>query len=918
MLQSMVPANLALSQIEKLRGLLQEREVEVMKLRHENTLLKQVERRQQRDLELIETKDDDAPRIIKGLRDEVTNLKHKLKLYFAQLSTDARHIRHLGEEKRRMREQVTKLQKLVEDEGLKQKENLEREKEAMKSEKEKAERAAEEATKRASLLEKNLSTDNRHLRGRMHNLEAENTTLQEKVEQLEDAIKVAIVSTLFNLITQFAAQEKWDKDKEIASLSIYRYNAVHRQSDGICRSCAKRKKEESEARRRAEIYDKLPTLSTPHPTLTNSTTVDVQITIPDRWEGGSSHPAPSDQTSQPPTTSPPPHPPEKEYEFTRITLLCSDDPAMVENVRTVHVEIEGVKKEEGKPKRTRKATGGSDAGVHKRAESEDDEGKREGDRVVGGGKEGSRVKIPGKSHCVTVVGLDPGKVYYFQVVAGCADVDGPPSDVASILVDALPPAPPPPTPIPHTNPPTLLLHMPPPPSFPTPTPHSRIRKYRIYHSSHPSHTDESFIADVLVRNTRSRRTRTSTRESERGTSVDSLRGRSPERDEGGEGVEFLYEAPRMGVMHYFRVRAENVMGVGEASGWSEGVVIDIPPSTPTKPHIKKLSSTSIQLYSSCPPNGGSDVQSYRITTTRSGDTSEVTEIPATGVNASGEVAHVIEGLLQGETYVFYVEARNGKGWSERSVGSEGVRLGKRKDMRDAALVAGPVPGGDVDVEGLVEGGSYWVGVCWVGEGQDGSYSDPAPLHLASALPLPQSPPPTPLPPPPTTEDDTPDPAPLTKTPSKSSSLSMREKIENMHHGMPAYHEPPIAGGSTHASMEDVSGGSSSVTPTPMEKGGLGASMTGIGSNVSAAVSRRVSGVNPDDESAFGEALPPSATGGGGTASEAPKATSTHASAHASGAAGKNQRSKRMGSQQRSITNLAGRMGGRQKSLVPGK
>ncbi|KAJ3027345.1 hypothetical protein HK097_006163, partial [Rhizophlyctis rosea] len=236
----------------------------------------------------------------------------------------------------------------------------------------------------------------------------------------------------------------------------------------------------------------------------------------------------------------------------------------------------------------------------------------------------------------------------------------------------------------------------------------------------------------------------------------------------------------MAVPHRFRVRAENFMGVGEASEWSEEMIIDIPPSTPSKPRIKKLSATSIQILCTCPPNGGSEVSSYRLTKLKSSSPdsteSESTQldIPISPPSHAGELIHVVDDLLPGATYVFYVEAGNRCGWSERSVGSEDVRLdvmlpvpvsftlnirtatslriqlptyptiesspaivgckvvaGRKKDLQDAIVVAGPAKGGEeVDVDGLVRGETYWVAVGFVGEGQDGAYSDPIQAHLA--------------------------------------------------------------------------------------------------------------------------------------------------------------------------------------------
>lgn len=49
----------------------------------------------------------------------------------------------------------------------------------------------QESTKRAEFIEKNLTIDNRQLRGRLHNIERENALYKEKTAHLEDVIKVS-------------------------------------------------------------------------------------------------------------------------------------------------------------------------------------------------------------------------------------------------------------------------------------------------------------------------------------------------------------------------------------------------------------------------------------------------------------------------------------------------------------------------------------------------------------------------------------------------------------------------------------------------------------------------------------------------------------------------------------------------------
>jgi hypothetical protein len=46
---------------------------------------------------------------------------------------------------------------------------------------------------------------------------------------------------------------KQEKDKNLASMSIYRYNAIHRKVESICKTCMKREKAETEFKRKTAI-----------------------------------------------------------------------------------------------------------------------------------------------------------------------------------------------------------------------------------------------------------------------------------------------------------------------------------------------------------------------------------------------------------------------------------------------------------------------------------------------------------------------------------------------------------------------------------------------------------------------------------------------------------------------------------------
>jgi regulator of replication initiation timing len=72
----------------------------------------------------LEVQASEAPRIIKGLRQEVSHLKSKIKMYFAQIGEDTRTIRSLDEERHRMKLHAEKLELLVADKNLADRDTL--------------------------------------------------------------------------------------------------------------------------------------------------------------------------------------------------------------------------------------------------------------------------------------------------------------------------------------------------------------------------------------------------------------------------------------------------------------------------------------------------------------------------------------------------------------------------------------------------------------------------------------------------------------------------------------------------------------------------------------------------------------------------------------------------------------------------
>lgn len=158
-------------------------------------------------------------------------------------------------------------------------------------------------------------------------------------------------------------------------------------------------------------------------------------------------------------------------EFSRLTLMCSDDPAMATNVRTVVVEIDRVNRgaesiageggidaetgtmtgvesrsrrttheelglEESRPSTQNGLETGRDGTMTDRRAAHSREGtiEKEDNHVHGVISSTTNNNVP---HTVDVVGLETGRYYYFQLVASHSDVDGPPSPIERILVGKL-------------------------------------------------------------------------------------------------------------------------------------------------------------------------------------------------------------------------------------------------------------------------------------------------------------------------------------------------------------------------------------------------------------------------------------------------------------------------------------------------
>jgi hypothetical protein len=176
----------------------------------------------------------------------------KIKTYYAQINLDSRHIRQIAGDKQALREEAARLQAQLAERDMPERAALRTALDAANADMAAAQAKAKEATARSELLERTLSHDNRTLRGRVHALERELAGRGDRIGELEEALR--------------------ERDKQIASLAIYRFNAMKRQggggaeggaasgsaaaaagAKGGCKVCRKRERDEREAARRASI-----------------------------------------------------------------------------------------------------------------------------------------------------------------------------------------------------------------------------------------------------------------------------------------------------------------------------------------------------------------------------------------------------------------------------------------------------------------------------------------------------------------------------------------------------------------------------------------------------------------------------------------------------------------------------------------
>jgi hypothetical protein len=248
-----------------------------------------------------------------------------------------------------------------------------------------------------------------------------------------------------------------------------------------------------------------------------------------------------------------------------------------------------------------------------------------------------------------------GTKYYFNVSAGFEKVFGVASNTVSILVgtaflilDQLPEAPEILSVQTSVSPPSIQLLF-----SPANTSGSEIESYRLYHSQSADFS-EYYLALT--------------------ESVEKI----PIFD---GNYLFSLNEPQMAVSYYFKIAAVNRMGEGKLSTMSSEIIVDIPPGSPEKPIVKKLTANSLKITAINPKTIGSLPSRFKLTMCRINEdgTNTLEDIliyQVVSMHKNYEFHHTINNVGRGISYKFQLIACNAHGDSDASEWSDIVNSGK--------------------------------------------------------------------------------------------------------------------------------------------------------------------------------------------------------------------------------------------------
>jgi hypothetical protein len=105
--------------------------------------------------------------------------------------------------------------------------------------------------------------------------------------------------------------------------------------------------------------------------------------------------------------------------------------------------------------------------------------------------------------------------------------------------------------------------------------------------------------------------------------------------------------------------------------------LDYVPEKPSKPNVRKLSSYAVKISCACTPNGGSDIDKFKIVVLKTVNATGETSSSEIVVNDIGghQLEYTLDGLELETKYQFQINACNAVGSSPLSELSDVISLG---------------------------------------------------------------------------------------------------------------------------------------------------------------------------------------------------------------------------------------------------
>lgn len=229
--------------IERLKNDIKEKDVQMLQLKQEVSILKILERRKQKELEDIEEATNEIPKQLGRLKEENQGLKAKIKQVLNGIAMNDRKSRVQDDLVHKLQKQLEENQAVLKDTDLLERSELQNKNELLEKRMHELEKQIDELQRKESLTEKNAATESKGLRHRVTQLELKQRELEDEVEKRNQLLKV--------------------RKDEIATLLVYKYNSIHRKTEQTCKTCAARKKQELDEKKRQESLSKLPHLKVP-------------------------------------------------------------------------------------------------------------------------------------------------------------------------------------------------------------------------------------------------------------------------------------------------------------------------------------------------------------------------------------------------------------------------------------------------------------------------------------------------------------------------------------------------------------------------------------------------------------------------------------------------------------------------------